>query len=156
MAVDSGLYDLSHRFLETFARMEFALKAVGLHNADASGNSNDAQPNWNDFAACIEGVFDSNHNADITAAYNYILTNPPKKQVIRNGVLEWEAAPAQGSDTAKLLIYIRRVRNNLFHGGKFNGHWFDPQRSNALLSHSLTILDYVRDIHPAVKLVHFE
>src|SRR3546814_18633912 len=39
-----------------------------------------------------------------------------------------------------VLTYVRRVRNNLFHGGKFNGRWFEPQRSEQLLKHSLTIL----------------
>lgn len=39
-----------------------------------------------------------------------------------------------------VLLYVRRIRNNLFHGGKFNGHWFEPKRSEELLRHSLTIL----------------
>ena len=74
-------------------------------------------------------------------AVTYILEHPPKKQMIANGLLEWDPAEPDTDLCSDLaLIYVRRVRNNLFHGGKFNGHWFAPDRSEALLRHSLTIL----------------
>lgn len=40
----------------------------------------------------------------------------------------------------RVLLYVRRVRNNLFRGGKVNGGWFEPERGELLLRHSLTIL----------------
>lgn len=52
-----------------------------------------------------------------------------------------------------MLLYVRRVRNNLFHGGKFNGRRFAPERSELLLRHSLTIhracIDASEDVHQA-------
>lgn len=62
-------------------------------------------------------------------------------QVVRDGLLKWEVAAPDASDTHELLLCVRRVRNNLFHGGKFNEHWFEPERSVPLLRHSLSILD---------------
>jgi hypothetical protein len=36
---------------------------------------------------------------------------------------------------------IPELASNLFHGGKFNGHWFDPDRSENLMKSSLVILN---------------
>jgi len=49
-----------------------------------------------------------------------------------------------------VLQYVRRVRNNLFHGGKFNGRWFEPERSAELLIHCLTILNACLEVSPEV------
>ena len=64
-----------------------------------------------------------------------------------NSRLRWryrvlrEAASSNHKHQAELVLrLVCRVRNNLFHGGKFNGHWFEPQRSDELLSHALVIL----------------
>lgn len=65
----------------------------------------------------------------------------PKRQIVDGGNLAWApAAPSTDLRSDLVLTYVRRVRNNLFHGGKFNGRWFQPQRSEQLLKHSLTIL----------------
>lgn len=39
-----------------------------------------------------------------------------------------------------LFGHIRRIRNNLHHGAKFNGTWFVPERSQKLISSALEIL----------------
>jgi hypothetical protein len=43
-----------------------------------------------------------------------------------------------------ILLWVRRVRNNLFHGGKFNGHWFQPERSEQLITASLVVIHAFR------------
>ncbi len=68
--------------------------------------------------------------------------------------IAWSSAPPNGScDTDYFLLLVRRVRNNLFHGGKFNEHWFEPERSEHLISHSITILNKAlimnKDVHTA-------
>jgi hypothetical protein len=63
--------------------MEYTLKAVGLHNADAAGNSDKAQPDWDKFASTVEPSFDTDSSTAIREAWDYILGQPPKKQVIR-------------------------------------------------------------------------
>lgn len=84
-------------------------------------------------------------NEPLRGAVEYILSHPPKKQVIRNGFLDWEdSAPSTDSQADRIRLYVRRVRNNLFHGGKFNGRWLAPERSEALLRHSLVILKACR------------
>jgi hypothetical protein len=76
------------------------------------------------------------------------------KQIARDGRLEWSDAPPDGTPTVVLFQYIRRVRNNLFHGGKFNGRWFDPERSERLIGSSLVVLDACLDASPELREVY--
>lgn len=79
------------------------------------------------------------------------MEEPPRKQVIEKGLLEWKAVSAHGQTLGEqLLVYVRRVRDNLFHGGKFNGHWFAPERSEVLMRYSLTVLHACMDACPQV------
>lgn len=135
------------RLFKTFARFEYALKAANFHHGDGA-----AQPNWTAFAASICDDFDAVDDEGFAEALAYFREQPPKKQVIVDGVLDWDESPVQGASEAdRILIYVRRVRNNLFHGGKFNGRWFEPQRSAELLRHSMTILEVCRSLSPAVS-----
>lgn len=130
------LDDLANELFRVFARTEYALKAVGHHQGD--GN---AEPDWTAFAETVRTVLDNPHSDELIAAVAYLLAHPPKKQVVHNGVLGWSNARPQARSQADLiLLYVRRVRNNLFHGGKFNGRWFEPERSMDLLRHCLVIL----------------
>lgn len=131
---------LAVRLFKEFSRFEYALKATTFH----SGNG-DAKPDWRRFALSVEEVLARPTNEPLRGAVEYILSHPPKKQVIRNGFLDWEdSAPSTDSQADRIRLYVRRVRNNLFHGGKFNGRWLAPERSEALLRHSLVILKACR------------
>jgi hypothetical protein len=120
---------LAVQFFKTFARFEYALKAAGYHKGD--GN---AKPDWDRFAQSIDSCFEQPLSDALAAAVKFLIETPPKRQVLVDGKLEWEEAREEGPDSRKLSIYIRRVRNNLFHGGKFNGHWFSPERSEPLMA----------------------
>ncbi len=144
---EENLNKLATELFKTFARFEYALKASGFNNGDG-----DAQPNWRNFALSVETQFQNPQTPELREAIDFMLQQSPKKQVIRNGLLEWDAAPPNTNSSADLiLLYVRRVRNNLFHGGKFNGHWFAPKRSEKLLRHSLVILEACLDASPQVK-----
>ncbi|WP_417832579.1 hypothetical protein [Terasakiella sp.] len=141
------LDELAAKFFKTFSRMEYALKAASFHNGNGK-----AEANWTKFSEAINTCFDDIDDPDLIAALDYIESNPPKKQIVRDGALEWsEVAPRSASKVDLVLLYIRRVRNNLFHGGKFNGHWFEPERSQELLSHSLVVLNACLDANQNVK-----
>jgi hypothetical protein len=128
---------LACEFLGVFARYEFALKAVGLAIGDP------VQPAWDNYAKSIDPVFAKVTDAELTAAVDYLLTQPPKKQVLRDGKLAWESTPLDNVPRAQqALSMVRRVRNNLFHGGKFlpAEAGSDPNRDQLLVQHSLVIL----------------
>jgi len=127
-----------------FARIEYALKATKFHYGDG-----DARPNWNKFASSVRGVLEN--DPAIAVAIKYMSEKPPKKQIILNDYLQWEDVTPNASKTHEILSCVLRVRNNLFHGGKFNGRWFKPERSKELLLHSLSILDACLLASPRVK-----
>jgi hypothetical protein len=71
----------------------------------------------------------------------HILATPPKKQVVKDGGLEWEKNTPTASEIKSLLIYVCRIRNNLFHGGKFpEGPVYDVARDRDLLREGISIL----------------
>ena len=97
---------------------------------------------WDKFARDHDQAF-----TDLTEqeqkAVRYYEEQPPKKQVVdEDGVLTVKEAPPQNNKPlSRLLILVRRVRNNLFHGEKFNALLEgDSKRDTELLDHELTIL----------------
>lgn len=130
------LNELAGELFHVFSRTEYSLKAAGFNKGDGP-----AEANWRQFALAVDNLIANPSSQKLKTAIEFILTEPPKKQMIRNGCIEWEnSEPITDSQADKILIYVRRVRNNLFHGGKFNCKWFAPERSETLLRSSLIIL----------------
>jgi hypothetical protein len=50
-----------------------------------------------------------------------MIEKPLKKHVIRNNFIDWEEPNPNANKTHEVLLCVRRVCNNLFYGGKFNG-----------------------------------
>ncbi len=135
-------------FFFKFARLEYALKAAGYHN-----ERGDAKVDWEKVAKKLEDVFHDPAPSDFAEAVRYYINHPPKKQMIIDGRLSWqEVDPNTNLPSDKILLYVRRVRNNLFHGGKFRGQYFgDPERSEILIEYALKILDKCLLAMPDVK-----
>ena len=73
-------------------------------------------------------------------ARQYLFDQPPKLQVWVDGSVQWAQMNTSERSVQALFGNIRRVRNNLYHGGKFNGRWIDPDRSRELIGKTLIIL----------------
>jgi len=130
--------ELAVRFLAVFARFEYALKVSGF----ATGSGSKAEADWDNYARQIAGTLDLNYSA-VSQAAEYILANPPKKQVLEHGSVVFRVRPcgsAGATDAERLLCYVRRVRNNLFHGGKFGPAGEVPDRDRRLVEHALVVL----------------
>ncbi len=132
------MYPEEHRreackFFILFARFECALKASGfLKRPDGR-----ADPNWDCFARVISDSFDRCQNQEVSEARAYMKSQPPRKQIAKSGRLDWSVeCPDTSLDVVQLLKYVRRVRTNLFHGGKFQGANPDRQRDSELIQHS--------------------
>ncbi|MEW6325604.1 MAG: hypothetical protein AB1515_09495, partial [Nitrospirota bacterium] len=112
--------ELLLEFFLTFARFEFALKQAGFLK-QSSRERPDAKPDWDSFAQELRGVFQSSGNPQLLQACDHLLLNPPWREVVINGATGWDSSAEddQLSEVEQLLRYVRRVRNNLFHGGKF-------------------------------------
>jgi len=138
--------DLLLQFFLVFSRFEYALKNSGFVQAGQSRKNEtapSAEPNWNAFARSIANLFTKGHNTDLNQACEYFLINPPMRQVLINGNVMWDTTEPDLSlgETERLLLLVRRVRNNLFHGGKFSNEAFeDIDRQERLLKGSLLVL----------------
>jgi hypothetical protein len=135
---------LAFNFFKLFAQYEYALKA--MHFA-RSGSGGQAEPDWDKFSNEIGNLILGEANEEITGAINYLFEYPPRKQVICESELSWQEVPNNERSPQILFSHIRRVRNNLYHGGKFNGRWFDPDRSEQLISKSLVVLRALKEKH---------
>ena len=151
--------DLLLEFFLTFSRFEYALKASNFfQHPDQKTvdprNPPDAKPDWDSFGVFLRGVFQSNRTDELQRACEYMIDSPPMKQVIIDDSIVWEtpAIPNNVPEIDYLLRMVRYVRNNLFHGGKYNIDVHeDTQRTVLLLTYSLTILGECLSLAPEVK-----
>lgn len=130
---------LACEFLAVFARCEYALKEIPDF---AQGHEGEVRPAWDLFAKTIATRFEASESA-LANAVNYLTAKPPKKQVLRDGKVEWRDVPYNEKllPVQNLLLMVRRVRNNLFHGGKFlDIESGEEDRDQLLVQHSLTVL----------------
>jgi hypothetical protein len=138
-------------FFVAFSRFEDALKNAGFVKTSWNGT---AEANWDCFASKYKDAFDPHSDNSLLAAWKYFKDNPPRKQIPKGKALGWEDSSAPGNEPSLswLLIMVRRVRNNLFHGGKFPfARIKDPARDPDLLKHSLTVLEACLELNPKVK-----
>jgi hypothetical protein len=130
--------ELICEFLAVFSRIEYSLKATKY----ADGRANSVSPSWDSFANDIDEEFlmmaiDDN---ELKEAINYLKNKPPKKQISREGRLTFieQNINETQKQTQQILLMVRRVRNNLFHGGKYDQN--TDNRDELLIKCSLKIL----------------
>lgn len=138
--MSAELDQLAFRFFKLFAQCEYALKAMSYGRA---AHRYATEADWDRFANEVGTRLMSEQDPGVVAARTYLLENPPKRQVWVNGSVAWEPVPNNERSVQILFAHIRRVRNNLYHGGKFNGRWIDPDRSAELISKSLVLLEHL-------------
>ncbi|MES2049972.1 MAG: hypothetical protein V4447_16350 [Pseudomonadota bacterium] len=120
------LDQLSFRFFKLFARYESSLKEKDFFTLTKGKLTVDRDRFANEVigSAFLEKLDNNRHAAE------YILENPPKKQSVNeHGKIVWPEVPNNERSVQILFAHISRIRNNLYHGAKFNGNWFDPERS---------------------------
>lgn len=139
-------------FFLTFALFEYALKAAeffrprgrrrGQGKPDRPEEYPDAEPDWPKFQKSLRKTFRSDASPELQAACDYLLQEPPHREVVVGDRLEWETrAPSHKlPEVDRVLRCVRWVRNNLFHGGKFSPVHGGPSRNVALIGHSLVVL----------------
>jgi len=143
----ADLESLAFEFFREFARYEYCLKATGLRE-----DSRAAKASWSKYTAEVTQVIDAPQAQGLERAIAYFIDHPPKKQIVKDGALDWDdTLPDHQSKAELILLLVCRVRNNLFHGGKFNGRWFEPQRSENLMQHALVILRACAQSHGKVS-----
>jgi hypothetical protein len=137
---------LAEEFFFIFARFEYSLKIVGYRKRE----DGEAESDWAKLSKDLEGTFRNPPSVELAKAIDYFMQHPPKKQMVRNSNLKWEEnLPPTKLLADKVMIYVRRVRNNLFHGGKFGTQYLeDPERSEELMKYGIVILNSCLDALP--------
>lgn len=145
--------ELACEFLAVFSRMEYALKATPPYVA---GDENRADALWDRFANAMDAAFAAIPQEDkpFWEAVDYLLHHPPRKQVLRDGVLSFKDQVIDQNQTRaqQTFLMIRTVRNNLFHGGKHypNGE-LERGRNERLVRSSLEVLRRSSAFSPDVR-----
>lgn len=124
---------LACEFFSVFSRFEFALKESGYFYC-FKRNSRIA-PNWKKFADIA--VLQAPAGSELALAMDFLNREPPQVQTAAH---KWEPVPLRGTaPIATTLEAVQRIRNNLFHGGKYTPH-SPPGRDEALLRAALVVL----------------
>jgi hypothetical protein len=128
------------QFVLLFARFEYALKRTsGL--AFVRGEA--VYADWRKFGRELDSGFDPTQNDDLCHGIEYLIQQPPLKQILNNEGLSF-VQPKPRTDEpflVQVLDTVKTVRNNLLHGGKFpDGEVLDPARNRTLLKSASVVL----------------
>lgn len=123
-------------FFFWFSRFESALKENQYLKSKKPGAR--AEPSWAAFVQRWENGYAA------SPAAQALLGLAPKTQVIGGaGNLEWSQTVAKPGTSilGQVVLMLRTVRNNLFHGGKHGeATWDDPKRVQDLLANAQRVL----------------
>jgi hypothetical protein len=142
--------ELMTKFFVIFSRFECALKASNF----ANGDENKVSANWKGFISSIRHSFNVNRTPELRSAVDYLIQYPPKIQNYIDGHLGWRdrVFHENNTDIEKLSLSIRDIRNNLFHGGKFDGNYQeDVSRNYILLESSILIINEWLSLNATVE-----
>jgi hypothetical protein len=144
--------DVVVQFFYFFSRFEYALKRCKYN----IGENNGAKADWDKFGNDLdeENLFSEIVESDesFKKACDYLFDNSPKKQIARDYEISWTECPVDGRDFKNLFILVRRVRNNLFHGGKFPDMPIEgSERDELLLNNCLIILEKCRALNESIN-----
>lgn len=96
-----------------------------------------ARPDWDRFARDAAGRIAFDEGSRIAEALQYLNTCPPQ---VQTAALGWETREIPGNTAVERAFQVaRRVRNNLFHGGKHTPE-SEPGRDEKLVRCVLLIM----------------
>lgn len=138
--LQADLRDLIFRFFYRFSRFEFALKKADFLRDHTPGAR--ADPGWPDFVDQFHAEYEL-----CEAAKGLIEANPKREIVGPDGhSLTFKNVSAGANDLDHVVTLARTVRNNLFHGGKYDSEgWDSPARVRKLVELSIRVLDELAD-----------
>lgn len=142
--------ELACEFLAVFSRMEYALKSTIY----VIGGPNKVEPAWDSFANDIDQNFLALAQQDLIEARDYLLQHPPRKQVLQANKIAFvdQIIDVQQTKTQQVLLMVRTVRNNLFHGGKYSPEGEkEAGRNHLLVKYGLCVLRACSKLHAGVR-----
>jgi hypothetical protein len=146
MANNDELKPIIYDFFFKFSSFEFALKKYKYRKPGKYNNN--AEPDWSSFVIDFEKAYQPCEST------NQLLQEPPRRQIIKNGNLDWEDLSFGKNDSLlkKVSLSIKTIRNNLFHGGKHGDEsWDNPDRIKFLLKNGNSVIDQLANLHDDLR-----
>jgi hypothetical protein len=150
--------DLAFEFLEKFARFECGMKEAGYCIPERKERR--AGVDWKRFYEEKAGRLTERPSASLANAMAYLLAHPPEVQLYEedesgNGRAVFRPlALKDKGDGEQVLEAVRRVRNNLFHGGKHTYH-SPEERNDELLRHAVVVLDAASQLEGQISNIYW-
>lgn len=137
-------------FFGSYSRLECGLKRY----YPREGSYGVAMADWDKFAN--QWASDMENGTDLfKASQSRLLDQPPARQMYQpQGEPTWGANPRRKaeSDAIYLLRVVRDIRNNLFHGGKYQGGPMnDLVRDRDLIDAATTVIKEVASLDPKIN-----
>ena len=146
MAAANRLPRRGEELMRIVTRFEYALKEIEYGKV---GKNGEVEVNWDAFANDgLKAEFLKRIRENAIAPT--LLAEPPSKQILLGKTLDWEVGTPPSS-VQELLGAVRRVRNNLVHGGKSGDKDFD--RNDALVSESIEVLIEALRTHADLRIM---
>lgn len=134
--IQTELQKLAFDYFYWFSRFEFALKENGKIKR---GYRNSALADWSGFTKDYEKHYRLDNSA------KKLMENPPEYQVVENkNHYKWVPVSFDhdSSELSRIILIIKTIRNNLFHGGKHGADgWDNPDRVKYLLGLGISVLN---------------
>lgn len=144
--------ELVFNFFWRYTTLECAMKHAGL--CKARENSDAIEANWDAFTKELEG-YGAGRSQQFIAASRRLQRLRPQRQIItKNNKPGWEPITDRGpSELAYTIRLLQIVRNNLFHGGKYEygGTPASIARDTDILEAALDALEQCFLHHPKVQ-----
>ena len=135
-------------FFGVVARFEYAMKATTYCTGDRYGN---ALPNWRELKEKLGQPISEVEASPAVEAIAYLLEEPPQVQMYVDGRVEFVQLELDGENSgAKAIDAAKRVRNNLFHGGKHTPH-SPPERDTRLIKASMAVIEACLSVNEALN-----
>jgi len=138
-------------FLAIFARYECALKRSEFVRRGSYG---EADADWNTYADHISTRLARLTSPEYIMARDRLLKNPPLRECLDNGQILWLPNPRRRGETDAryLLRVVRDVRNNLFHGGKFQDYKVaELARDRLLIDSAIIVLQASANVDDSIQ-----
>ena len=141
----NSLPSRSDELFRIFARFEFALKMAGFHNQQCNG----IEVTWDSFSNDVplgKAFFQHIYKQGVCPT---LMQYPPKSETIESGQWGFSDETNAPKSSQELFGAVRRVRNNLFHGGKYFDD--DSGRNERLVAEAILILLEALEWHDGVR-----